>query len=1050
MAPGTEAGLVDDLRDFLGDFALRAKRLAASVLQPFGPSSEPSSIDDGELDKLKSKLKRIRATLRDAEDRVVADESSKLWLRELRDVEHAAEDVLEELEFEALRATRLEPFKAQLLRSRAVKGKQKREVSSMYSSAPDRLNRKIAKIMERYNEIARDRDALRLRSSDGERRHEDNPMMPTTSSKKCRLHGREVDKRRVIDLLSSDEASCSDVYSVVPVVGPAGVGKTSLVQDIYNDQDFSSKFDIKMWLWVSQEFDVLKLTRKLAEEAIESPCSFAGMNQMQRVITDRLKEKRFLLVLDDVWDERRDFWLKLQAPLEYAAPGSKIIVTTRSSKVAKMMALKIHRLGYLSDTDCWIVCRDAALRGRDSRIIDESLDSIGQSVAARCKGLPLAAIAAGNVLSSAIDMNHWKAVGQSDSWDSEVVGKILPALLVSYNSLEKHLKRCFSYCSLFPKEYMFRKDKLVRMWLAQGFVESDKEHQPEDIACKYFDDLVEKFFFQRSPYHDERYVMHDLYHELADYVSSKEYSRIEKSALSNVDEDVRHLSLAPSEGQCNDIVEFYPPHNQYLKESNIPRLRTLVVVQKDEPKDEGNILSIDFPRCLFNLLGSLRALDLSNTNMEHLPHSIGELIHLRYLSLENTNIKCLPESISALFKLYSMNLRCCNCLTEVPQGIKFLTNLRHLELPSMYNQNVCMPCGIGELTNLQTMQTIKVGNDSGSCRIDDLVSLNKLRGQLCISGIENVRSKQIIPEASIKNKGELHKLTLQWSCIDSIFADEASFVLDSLQPHPDLKELTISGFTGVIFPLWLGNQYMFNLSVLELKDCQNCEELPSLGELPCLKHLLISSLTRINHVKRMFYGYDKTSCDDCRSSTSRAFPKLETLKFMNMNSWEQWDEVEATDFPCLRHLTIVRCSKLRVLPKLQILQNLRIKNCENLLDLPSFPSLQCVTIEGLYSVSHILQLPIFSHLGPLELRCHKKLISVKKIQNSALLHSSWLKKEQLRKISGCQVLPFQNLSYQDSQVHVFTKLDTIDDYYVMLRILKHYLFAMYFRKLGYF
>ncbi|GJN27838.1 hypothetical protein PR202_gb15892 [Eleusine coracana subsp. coracana] len=650
------------------------------------------------------------------------------------------------------------------------------------------------------------------------------------------------------------------------------------------------------------------------------------MNQMHRVITDRLQGKRFLLVLDDVWDG--SCWMSLQVPLKCAAPGSKIIVTTRSSKVAKMMALKIHQLGFLSDTNCWFVCQDAALRGRDPSIIDGSLISIGQSIAARCKGLPLAANAAGNVLSSAIDRNHWEPVEQSYLWDSDVVGQILPALLVSYNSLEKHLKRCFSYCSLFPKEYMFRKNKLVRLWLAQGFVEADKERQPEDIASKYFDDLVEKFFFQRSPYHQEsfacykdytnsssnRYIMHNLYHELADYVSAKEYSRIENSTLSNVDEGARHLSLAPSEVQCNEVIQFYPLHNQYSKEYHIPRLRTLLVVQKDDPKNDENTLNINFPSCLFKLFGSLRALDLSNTNVEQLPHSVGELIHLRYLSLENTNIKYLPESISALFKLHSMNLKCCNCLSELPQGIKFLTNLRHLELPSMYDWNVYMPSGIGELANLQTMNTIKVGNDSGSCSMDDLVHLNKLRGQLYISGIENIRSAQITSEPSIKGKGELHKLTLHWSCSDSMFPDDASYVLDSLQPHPDLKELTIKGFSGIIFPLWLGSQYMFNLSVLELKDCENCEELPSLGQLPCLKHLLISSLTCLKHVGRMFYGYEKTSCDGHRSSTSRAFPKLVTLKFMNMNSWEQWDEVEATDFPFLHHLTIktwifLRCAE---------------------------------------------------------------------------------------------------------------------------------------------
>ncbi|KAL6903514.1 hypothetical protein ACP4OV_004327 [Aristida adscensionis] len=1011
---GGEARLADDLRDLLDDFAFRAKRLAAPLLQPFGPSSEPGAVDPGELDKLKSKLRRIRATLRAAEDRVVADDFVRLWLRELRDLEHAAEDVLEELEFEALRAARLEQFKAQLLRSSA--GKRRREISSMFSASPGRLKVKIAKIMERYNEIARDRDALRLRSSDGERRQEVSPMTPTSCLMKCRLHGRERDKRQVTELLLSDEANCCGVYSVVPVVGPAGVGKTSLVQHIYNDETISSKFDIKMWVWVCQEFDVLNLTRKLAEEATESPCGFSDMNQMHRVITNRLKGKRFLLVLDDVWDESRDHWESLQVPLTCAAPGSKIIATTRSTNIAKMMTLKIHQLGYLSDVNCWYVCQDAVLRGRDPSIIGDDLVSIGKSVAARCKGLPVAANAVGNVLSCAIDRNHWKAIEQSDLWNSEIAGQTLPALLMSYNSLQKHLKRCFSYCSLFPKDYVFRKDKLVRLWLAQGFVEPDKEYHAEDIACKYFDDLVDKFFLQRSPYNEERYVMHDVYHELAEHVSAKEYCRMEKAAFCNVhvDVDARHLSLAPNE-DLNEIVQLYALHDQYPEESRIPGLRTLLVVQKDELKDEGNKLRINFPTNLLKLFGSLRALDLSNTDIERLPHSVGELIHLRYLSLENTKIKCLPESISALFKLHTINLKCCDCLSELPLGIKFLTNLRHLELPFMDSWNIYMPSGIGELTNLQTMHMIKVGGDSSSCGISDLFNLNKLRGELCISGMENVTSEQITHEAGIKNKGELRKLILHWSGIDSMFANEASSVLDSLQPHPDLEELIIRGFSGVRFPSWIGNDYMFSLSILELKDCQNCNELPSVGRLPCLKHLLISSLTSIKRVRRMIPSYDKSSCGECRSSTSIAFPTLETLKFMHMDSWEQWDEIEATDFPCLQHLTIMRCSKLRGLPKLQALQNLRIKNCEKLLDLPSFPSLECIKIEGFCTASHILQLPIFSHLETLELRCQNELISVKKIQYSVPLHSLRFKKEPLHKISGCQELPFQNLSVQDSQ-----------------------------------
>jgi hypothetical protein len=511
--------------------------------------------------------------------------------------------------------------------------------------------------------------------------------------------------------------------------------------------------------------------------------------------------------------------------------------------------------------------------------------------------------------------------------------------------------------------------------------------------------------------------MHDLYHELAEYVSAKELSRMEEATLQNIDEDAMHVSLAPSEGS-NEIVQFYALHNQYQEESHIPSLRSLLVVQKDEPKDEGNILRINFRSGLMKLFRSLRALDLSNTDIGVLPNSIGELIHLRYLSLENTRIKCLPESISALFKLHTMNLKFCNYLSELPQGIKFLSNLRHLELPLMDNWNVYMPHEIGELTKLQTMHMIKVGGDSASCGIDDLVNLGKLRGELCISGIENVSIAQINVESTTKDKRELRKLILHWSCVDSMFADEALPVLDCLQPHSALEELIIWGFSGVRFPVWLGNQYMFRLANLELKDCPNCEELPFLGQLPCLKHVSVNSLTSIKYVGRMLYTCEGTNLRGHGSSTSKTFPLLETLKFTGMDSWEKWDEIEPADFPRLKHLTIIKCNKLRQLPKLQALQKLRIKGREHLLDLPSFPSLQYIKIEGFCSVRDILQLPLFSHVKMIELQCSERLMSEeKRLKHFAPFYSLLLKKEQIHKILVCQALPFQNHSVQDNQVH---------------------------------
>jgi hypothetical protein len=130
-----------------------------------------------------------------------------------------------------------------------------------------------------------------------------------------------------------------------------------------------------------------------------------------------------------------------------------------------------------------------------------------------------------------------------------------------------------------------------------------------------------------------------------------------------------------------------------------------------------------------------------------------------------------------------------------------------------------------------------------------------------------------------------------------------------------------------------------------------------------------------------FYTCEGTNLRGHGSSTSKTFPLLETLKFTGMDSWEKWDEIEPADFPRLKHLTIIKCNKLRQLPKLQALQKLRIKGREHLLDLTSFPSLQYIKIEGFCSVRDILQLPLFSHVKMIELQCSERLMSEEKSSN---------------------------------------------------------------------
>nr|CAB3452586.1 unnamed protein product [Digitaria exilis] len=502
MAHKGEKPIIDALREALLHFAVKSKKLASPLLEPFGRTSVPPTVDDDELTTLKSKLRRIHATLRDAENLSVTDHSVQLWLAELGDLEHRAEDVLEELEYESRRSAQLEELKQELFYAAAT-GKRRREVAQLFTAAPARrLRRKIDDIWARYEEIASDRKKLRLRPSDGAPRPVVSALIPSSVLPRgCSdLHGRERDIERVAALVRAP-AENGRSYAVVPIVGMAGVGKTALVQQVCNMEDVRSHFDMTFWIWVSQEFDVVNVTRKIVEAITRSRPECDELSTLHELMVEHIAGKRCLIVLDDVWDENPIHWDSLTAPLSRCAAGSTVVVTTRSKKVAKMASPKVYHLKCMTDDDCWLLCRQRALPNSNSNI-DQQLVEIGKQITKKCGGLPLAAEAAGSALSSSISWNHWKEVLENDLWAcSEAKNLILPVLKVSYDHLSVPLKRCFAFCSLFPKGFTFDKDVLVQLWTAQGFVDAERDCGPEFIANGYFNDLVSRCFFNPSPAH---------------------------------------------------------------------------------------------------------------------------------------------------------------------------------------------------------------------------------------------------------------------------------------------------------------------------------------------------------------------------------------------------------------------------------------------------------------------------------------------------------------------------------------------------------------------
>ena len=313
----------------------------------------------------------------------------------------------------------------------------------------------------------------------------------------------------------------------------------------------------------------------------------------------------------------------------------------------------------------------------------------------------------------------------------------------------------------------------------------------------------------------------------------------------------------------------------------------------------------------------LRVLSVYDYSLTELPDSIGELKYLRYLDISYTNIKKLPDSVCYLYHLQTMILSGYNSFVELPSRMDKLINLRYLDIRGWRE----MPSHISRLKNLQKLSNFIVGQ-KGRSRIGELGVLSDIGGRLEISEMQNVVCARDALGAKMKEKRHLDELALKWSNEGLKWGDEGwggealkrsnvdtndviqCGVLNNLQPHPNLKQLTIERYPGKTFPDWIGDPLFSNLVSVYLHWCGKFSSLPMFGRLPSLKHLSILGMIGVEKVGSEFYG------DASSAITSKpSFPFLQTLRFECMDNWEKW-LCCGCEFHCLQELYIKHCPRL--------------------------------------------------------------------------------------------------------------------------------------------
>ncbi|KAK4261268.1 hypothetical protein QN277_004291 [Acacia crassicarpa] len=344
-----------------------------------------------EMKRLSDVLTTIKAVLEDAEEKQLTDKSLKNWLRKLRHAAYLLEDILDECSTHAL----------------SLEYRHKVQGSCLYSFHPAhvmfryKIAKKLKAISQRLDEIAKERLKFHLHETAPERRNEVMEWRQTTSIiTQPQFYGRDAERDRIVNFLVHDASNSVDV-SVYPIVGIGGLGKTTLAQQVFNDERVANHFELKIWVCVSEDFNLKRLSKAVIESAGHT-CGDLDLEPLQQRLQEVVGRKRYLLVMDDVWNDNQEKWDRLKYVLACGSKGSSILVTTRLTNVACITGtVPPHQLSLLSEDDCWDLFKQRAF-GPDKEERAE-LVAIGRVIVKKCKGVPLAAKTLGSLLHFKID-----------------------------------------------------------------------------------------------------------------------------------------------------------------------------------------------------------------------------------------------------------------------------------------------------------------------------------------------------------------------------------------------------------------------------------------------------------------------------------------------------------------------------------------------------------------------------------------------------------------------------------------------------------------------
>eukprot|EP00257_Ricinus_communis_P006468 XP_002521805.2 uncharacterized protein LOC8281634 [Ricinus communis] len=672
-----------------------------------------------EVEYINDELEFMKAFLRVAEAMEDSDLQLKVFAKKVRYVVYDLEDALDDFKLH-LPSDHGYGFRASLQKmSHLIKGLKARHQIALKMQ---RIKIRVINISETHRRYLIKNNIMQQGSSTSAER-QPSRRRDALQLEEANPVGIERPKMKLIEWLVEDKSE----REVVSVVGMGGLGKTTLVTKVYYDKEVKKRFEFRAWITLSQSFTIEDLLKDIILQLshvlpLSDPQGVDNMDnaKLRTVIEEFLQERRYLIVLDNVSDTRA--WYDFELVLPNNSCGSRILLTTRNHDVAfASSADKAYNLSPLSQEESWtLFCRKIF----QNNPCPPLLNGILQKILVRCQGLPLAIVAIGGVLAmkdrSRID--EWELVHQGLGAALEDHDRLKSILSLSYNDLPYYLKYCLMYFSIFPVGDLIERAKLVRLWIAEGFVKEKEGMTLEEVAEGYLNELVKRSLVQVVETTSDGRVktcrVHDILLEMIIWKSrDQDFAAIanEQNTSMMWPEKIRRLSI-------HNVM----PSIQEILIASRPRSLLMFWWFDSLPKSFVLILSS-------HRLRLLNVLDLGGTPLKKFPNEVVSLYLLKYLSLRNTKVTSIPSSIGKLQNLETLDLKQTH-VTELPAEILKLQKLCHLlvyryEIESddqIHTKYGCKaPAQIGSLQSLQKLCFLEA--NQGNTLLAELGKLNQLR-----------------------------------------------------------------------------------------------------------------------------------------------------------------------------------------------------------------------------------------------------------------------------------------------------------------------------------